>query len=276
MNFHQPLVMGVLNVTPDSFSDGGDFIRLEAALDHARVLQIAGADIIDIGGESTRPGAKRVTLAEEQARVLPVIEAIVAELGAKVSIDTMNAETARLAVGAGAAIINDVSGGLADPEMFKVAADTGATIIISHWRGFSDQMDTLATYDDVAAEVAAELKLRVDAALATGIKQSQIVIDPGLGFAKDMQQNWKLVARLDKLEELGYPILVGASRKRFIAGVIEPDEPTEVSNERRDLATAVLTALLLQRKIWGVRVHNVLATIDAIRVVAALREAEQS
>ncbi len=276
MNFHQPLVMGVLNVTPDSFSDGGDFIRLEAALDHARVLQIAGADSIDVGGESTRPGAKRVSLAEEQARVLPVIEAIVAELGAKVSIDTMNAETARLAVAAGASIINDVSGGLADPDMFQVAADTGATIIISHWRGFSDQMDTLATYDDVAAEVAAELKTRVDAALATGIKQSQIVIDPGLGFAKDMQQNWKLVARLDKLEELGYPILVGASRKRFIAGVIEPDEPAEVSNERRDLATAVLTALLLQRKIWGVRVHNVLATTDAIRVVAALREAEQS
>ena len=276
MNFHQPLVMGVLNVTPDSFSDGGDFIRLEAALDHARVLQIAGADSIDVGGESTRPGAKRVSLAEEQERVLPVIEAIVAELGAKVSIDTMNAETARLAVAAGASIINDVSGGLADPDMFKVAADTGATIIISHWRGFSDQMDTLATYDDVAAEVAAELKTRVDAALATGIKQSQIVIDPGLGFAKDMQQNWKLVARLDKLEELGYPILVGASRKRFIAGVIEPDEPAEVSNERRDLATAVLTALLLQRKIWGVRVHNVLATTDAIRVVAALREAEQS
>ena len=276
MNFHQPLVMGVLNVTPDSFSDGGDFIRLEAALDHARVLQIAGADSIDVGGESTRPGAKRVSLAEEQARVLPVIEAIVAELGDKVSIDTMNAETARLAVAAGASIINDVSGGLADPDMFKVAADTGATIIISHWRGFSDQMDTLATYDDVAAEVAAELKLRVDAALATGIKPAQIVIDPGLGFAKDMQQNWKLVARLDKLEELGYPILVGASRKRFIAGVIEPDEPAEVSNERRDLATAVLTALLLQRKIWGVRVHNVLATTDAIRVVAALREAEQS
>ena len=276
MNFHQPLVMGVLNVTPDSFSDGGDFVRLEAALDHARVLQIAGADIIDIGGESTRPGAKRVTLAEEQARVLPVIEAIVTELGAKVSIDTMNAETARLAVAAGASIINDVSGGLADPGMFQVAADTGATIIISHWRGFSDQMDTLATYDDVAAEVAAELKARVHAALEAGIRQSQIVIDPGLGFAKDMQQNWKLVARLDNLEELGCPILVGASRKRFIAGVIEPDEPTEVSNERRDLATAVLTALLLQRKIWGVRVHNVLATTDAIRVVAALRDAEQS
>jgi dihydropteroate synthase len=276
MNFHQPLVMGVLNVTPDSFSDGGEFVRLEAALDHARVLQIAGADIIDVGGESTRPGAARVTPAEEQARVLPVIEAIVAQLGAKVSIDTMNAETARLAVAAGASIINDVSGGLADPGMFQVAADTGATIIISHWRGFSDQMDTLATYDDVAAEVAAELKTRVDAALATGIKPAQIVIDPGLGFAKDMQQNWKLVARLDKLEELGYPILVGASRKRFIAGVIEPDEPAEVSNERRDLATAVLTALLLQRKIWGVRVHNVLATTDAIRVVAALRDAEQS
>ena len=276
MNFHQPLVMGVLNVTPDSFSDGGEFVRLDAALDHARVLQIAGADIIDIGGESTRPGAARVSLVEEQARVLPVIEAIVTQLGAKVSIDTMNAETARLAVAAGASIINDVSGGLADPGMFRVAADTGATIIISHWRGFSDQMDTLATYDDVAAEVAAELKLRVDVALATGIKPTQIVIDPGLGFAKDMQQNWKLVARLDKLEELGYPILVGASRKRFIAGVIEPDEPAEVSNERRDLATAVLTALLLQRKIWGVRVHNVLATSDAIKIVAALRDAEQS
>jgi dihydropteroate synthase len=276
MNFHQPLVMGVLNVTPDSFSDGGEFVRLDAALDHARVLQIAGADIIDIGGESTRPGAKRVTLAEEQARVLPVIEAIVTQLGAKVSIDTMNAETARSAVAAGASIINDVSGGLADPGMFKVAADTGATIIISHWRGFSDQMDTLATYDDVAAEVAAELKLRVDAALAVGVKPTQIVVDPGLGFAKDMQQNWKLVARLEKLEELGYPILVGASRKRFIAGVIEPDEPAEVSNERRDLATAVLTALLLQRKIWGVRVHNVLATSDAIKIVAALRDAEQS
>jgi dihydropteroate synthase len=276
MNFHQPLVMGVLNVTPDSFSDGGDFIRLEAALDHARVLQIAGADIIDIGGESTRPGASRVSLAEEQARVLPVIEAIVTQLGAKVSIDTMNAETARLAVAAGASIINDVSGGLADPGMFKVAADTGATIIISHWRGFSDQMDTLATYDDVAAEVAAELKLRVDAALAVGVKPAQIVVDPGLGFAKDMQQNWKLVARLEKLEELGYPILVGASRKRFIAGIIEPEEPAEVSNERRDLATAVLTALLLQRKIWGVRVHNVLATSDAIKIVAALRDAEQS
>lgn len=276
MNFHQPLVMGVLNVTPDSFSDGGEFVRLEAALDHARVLQIAGADSIDVGGESTRPGASRVTPAEEQARVLPVIEAIVAQLGAKVSIDTMNAETARLAVAAGASIINDVSGGLADPGMFKVAADTGATIIISHWRGFSDQMDTLATYDDVAAEVAAELKARVDAALATGVKPAQIVIDPGLGFAKDMQQNWKLVARLEKLEELGYPILVGASRKRFIAGVIEPEEPAEVSNERRDLATAVLTALLLQRKIWGVRVHNVLATSDAIKIVAALRDAEQS
>ena len=276
MNFHQPLVMGVLNVTPDSFSDGGEFVRLDAALDHARVLQIAGADIIDIGGESTRPGASRVSLAEEQARVLPVIEAIVTQLGAKVSIDTMNAETARLAVAAGASIINDVSGGLADPGMFRVAADTGATIIISHWRGFSDQMDTLATYDDVAAEVAAELKLRVDAALATGVKPAQIVVDPGLGFAKDMQQNWKLVARLEKLEELGYPILVGASRKRFIAGVIEPEEPAEVSNERRDLATAVLTALLLQRKIWGVRVHNVLATSDAIKIVAALRDAEQS
>jgi dihydropteroate synthase len=274
MNFHKPLVMGVLNVTPDSFSDGGDYTTVEAALDHARVLQIAGADIIDIGGESTRPGAERISLEEEQRRVIPVIEAIVAQLGAKVSIDTMNSATAAAAIAAGASIINDVSGGLADPQMFAVAAETGATIVISHWRGFSNVMDTQNTYNEIGADVAAELSTRVDAALAAGVAREQIVIDPGLGFAKDMKQNWQLVARLDQLEKLGLPILVGASRKRFIAGAIELDESVTVSTERRDVATAVLTALLLQRKLWGIRVHNVLATTDAIRVVAALRDAE--
>ena len=276
MNFQQPLVMGVLNVTPDSFSDGGEYTTVEAALDHARVLQIAGADIIDIGGESTRPGAQRISLEEEQRRVIPVIEAIVAQLGARVSIDTMNAATAAAAIAAGASIINDVSGGLADEQMFAVAAETGATIVISHWRGFSNVMDTQNTYNEIGADVAAELSARVDAPLAAGVAREQIVIDPGLGFAKDMKQNWQLVARLDQLEKLGYPILVGASRKRFIAGAIEFDESVTVSTERRDVATAVLTALLLQRKLWGIRVHNVLATTDAIRVVAALRDGEQS
>ena len=293
MSFHRPLVMGVLNVTPDSFSDGGKYSSVEAALDHARLLVMGGANIIDIGGESTRPGADRIAIEEELARVVPVIEAIHADLIAtgnsdvKISIDTMNATTALAAVAAGATIINDVSGGLADPKMIAVAATTGATFVISHWRGFSTQMDQLNTYLDVAADVAHELQLRVDAAIAGGVKRGKIVVDPGLGFAKDQAQNWKLVARLDELEKLDLPILVGASRKRFIAGALDEDlaagesnlgssdvGSAGISNSRRDLATAVLTALLLQRKLWGVRVHNVIATSDAIAIVAALRDAE--
>jgi len=276
MNFYRPLVMGVLNVTPDSFSDGGQHQSLQAAVDHAQVLVMAGADIVDVGGESTRPGAGRVALETEIARVVPVIENIKANLDVEISVDTMNSETARRAVAAGASIINDVSGGLADPVMLEVAAETGATFVISHWRGFSDIMDTQTVYHDVAVDVARELGERVEAAIAAGVSRDKIVIDPGLGFAKDMKQNWQLVARLDELEKLGLPILVGASRKRFIAGAIEPDDSTGVGNERRDLATAVLTAMLLQRKLWGVRVHNVLSTTDAISVVAALREGEQS
>jgi dihydropteroate synthase len=271
--------MGVLNVTPDSFSDGGEFSALEDAVNHARLLIAAGAQVIDIGGESTRPGAERVAVEEEQRRVLSVIERITKESsfidsGAQISIDTMNASTARAAVAAGANIINDVSGGLADIDMFSVAAETNATLVISHWRGFSDVMNTLNAYADIARDVANELSARVDAAIAAGVAREKIVIDPGLGFAKDMKQNWMLVARLDELEKLGLPILVGASRKRFIAGVLEPDDDGEVSNARRDVATAVLTALLLQRKLWGIRVHNVIATADAIDVVAALRNAE--
>jgi dihydropteroate synthase len=279
MAFNRPLVMGVLNVTPDSFSDGGQFSAEEDAVNHARLLIAAGSNIIDIGGESTRPGADRVSIDEEQRRVISVISRIAAEpsfvaSGARISIDTMNSQTARAAVAAGAQIINDVSGGLADKDMFAVAAETGAILVISHWRGFSDRMDTLNEYQDIARDVAAELSTQVSVALENGVKRENIVIDPGLGFAKDMQQNWKLVARLDELEKLGLPILVGASRKRFIAGMLEPDEAGEVSNSRRDLATAVLTALLLQRKLWGIRVHNVLATTDAIDVVEALRNAE--
>jgi dihydropteroate synthase len=254
---------------------------------------MGGANIIDIGGESTRPGADRIAIEEELARVVPVIEAIHADLIAtgnndvKISIDTMNATTALAAVAAGATIINDVSGGLADPKMIAVAATTGATFVISHWRGFSTEMDQLNTYLDVAVDVAHELQLRVDAAIAGGVKRGKIVVDPGLGFAKDQAQNWKLVARLDELEKLDLPILVGASRKRFIAGALDEDlaagestltsadaAPAGISNSRRDLATAVLTALLLQRKLWAVRVHNVIATSDAIAIVAALRDAE--
>jgi dihydropteroate synthase len=281
-----PKIMGVLNVTPDSFSDGGEFDSLNSALDHARVLIIGGANIIDVGGESTRPGAQRISTSEELARVIPVIEAISAELLAtgrndvQISIDTMNSSTALAALAAGAKIINDVSGGLADEKMFQVAAATGATLVISHWRGFSTEMDQLNQYQDVAREVAIELRNRVDAAIAAGVSKSKIVIDPGLGFAKDMDQNWKLVARLDELEKLGYPILVGASRKRFIAGALDADIDGQglgdgsISNNRRDLATAVLTALLMQRKLWGVRVHNVVATADAIAIVRALHSSE--
>jgi dihydropteroate synthase len=288
----KPKVMGVLNVTPDSFSDGGQFNTVELAMDHARVLLIGGADIIDIGGESTRPGAERISVQEELSRVIPVVEALVAELSAtgrsdvKISVDTMNSATALAAVAAGAKIINDVSGGLADEKMFAVAAATGAQIVISHWRGFSTEMDQLNQYLDVAREVGIELQSRIDAALAAGVAKGKIIIDPGLGFAKDMSQNWKLVARLDELQKLGYPILVGASRKRFITGALDaelesatgsgglPGQAGVVSNSRRDLATAVLTALLLQRPLWGVRVHNVVATQDAIAVVSALRESE--
>ena len=271
----KPLVMGVLNITPDSFSDGNLYSSVDAALDHARLLAISGADIIDIGGESTRPGAERITVAEEQTRVLPVIKRIVeAGLGVRLSIDTMNAATAREAVALGVSIINDVSGGLADPEMFRVAAETKATLVISHWRGHSNIMNTLNSYQHVAVEVAQELQLRVDAAVLSGVSRENIVIDPGLGFAKDMKQNWQLVARLDEIEKLGLPVLVGASRKRFIAGALDEVEPNTVSMERRDVATAVLTALLMQRKLWGVRVHNVLSTVDAISIVGALHEGQ--
>jgi dihydropteroate synthase len=288
----KPKVMGVLNITPDSFSDGGQYNTVELAMDHARVLLIGGADIIDIGGESTRPGAERISVQEELSRVIPVIEALVAELAAtgrsdvKISVDTMNSATALAAVAAGAKIINDVSGGLADEKMFAVAAATGAQIVISHWRGFSTEMDQLNQYLDVAKEVGIELQSRIDAALSAGVAKGKIIIDPGLGFAKDMSQNWKLVARLDELQKLGYPILVGASRKRFITGALDAElesataaggldgQAGVVSNSRRDLATAVLTALLLQRPLWGVRVHNVVATQDAIAVVSALRESE--
>lgn len=274
MSYQAPLVMGVLNVTPDSFSDGGKFQTLDAAIAQVTEMVLAGAQIIDVGGESTRPGAERIAIAEEQSRVLEIIRAIKANYKVLVSIDTMNAATALAAIEFGADIINDVSGGLADEAMFAVAATSQKHIIISHWRGFSAEMDALNNYENVARDVATELQQRIDVALAAGITKEKIIIDPGLGFAKDAQQNWQLVANLDELEKLGFPILVGASRKRFIASALDQIEPAAVSHDRRDVATAVLTALLLQRKLWGVRVHDVQATVDAISLVAALRNAE--
>jgi len=275
VNFTRPLIMGVINITPDSFSDGGQFLETKEAVKHALELVAQGANIIDLGGESTRPGALRVKLEDEQARVLPVIKELAATAeftssGAVISIDTMNAQTAALAVAAGASIVNDVSGGLADEQMFAALKDLDCKFIISHWRGFSETMDSMNNYTSVAKDVADELTERVAKAQAAGISRDRLIIDPGLGFAKDIAQNWHLVARLDELEKLELPILVGASRKRFLAGALEPEDAAGVSNQRRDLATAVLTALLLQRKLWGVRVHNVSTTLDAIKVVEAL------
>ncbi len=272
----RPKLMGVLNITPDSFSDGGQFLAPEAALKQARLLVEQGAEIIDVGGESTRPGAMRVSLAEEQDRVLPIVSQISKELDVLISIDTMNSSTAKLAVEHGANIVNDVSGGLADPEIFGAISKLNCSYILGHWRGHSDVMDGLVTYSDVAREVVGELAEQVSMAVANGISRERIIVDPGLGFAKDMKQNWDLVARLNELEQLGLPILVGASRKRFLASVLNEADPGSVSNPRRDVATAVLTALLLQRKLWGVRVHNVEATSDAIKVVAALKESESA
>ena len=268
-----PLIMGVLNITTDSFSDGGKYLEPQVALEHARNLIAEGANIIDIGGESTRPGAERVSLEQEQFRVLPVIEALVKitrPAGVRISIDTMNAETARLAVAAGADIVNDVSGGLADPTMLEVVAHTGATYVMGHWRGFSKGMDALASYDSVSHDVARELSQRVEAALQAGISRERIVVDPGLGFSKDADHNWELLGNLEPLFDLGRPVLIGASRKRFIAARINPNDPASVTNEERDVATAQITAELAHKGVWGFRVHDVKRNVEAI---LALRNA---
>ena len=275
-DWQKPKLMGVLNITPDSFSDGGQFTSVESALAQAEMLIVQGAEIIDVGGESTRPGALRVSLETEQDRVLPVIAAISQKFDVDISIDTMNGQTARKAVEAGANIVNDISGGLADPEMFGAIQDLDCKYVLGHWRGHSDQMDSRAVYSDVAREVVAELAEQVSMSVASGLSRDRIIVDPGLGFAKDIHHNWDLVNRLDELEKIGLPVLVGASRKRFLAHALFPKDPASVSMPRRDLATAVLTALLLQRKLWGVRVHDVQATSDAIAIVQALKQQERA
>jgi dihydropteroate synthase len=263
-------VMGVLNVTPDSFSDGGRFLDPALAIDHGLRLHADGADIIDVGGESTRPGAVRVLTAEESLRVLPVVRGL-ADAGVHVSIDTMSADTARAAVDAGACMVNDVSGGLADPGMHAAVAGLGVPYVAMHWRGHGDRMNGLARYDDVLADVIAELSRRVEEAVRAGIDPDAIVLDPGLGFAKESEHNWQLLAGLDQLLALGHPVLVGASRKRFLGAVLADGagEPRPV--DQRDGATDAVTAIAAVQGVWAVRVHDVLGSKDAVRVARAWR-----
>jgi dihydropteroate synthase len=263
-----PVVMGVVNVTPDSFSDGGEYLDPDRAVAHGRALIAEGADILDIGGESTRPGATRPLVGEELDRVVPVIERLASE-GALVSVDTMRSEVALAAVKAGARIVNDVSGGLADPEILDVVAATGTTYVAMHWRAHGDRMDDFTRYDGpVPVVVADELAQRVAAIRAAGIPDDRVVLDPGLGFAKTAEQSWDLVAGLGPLHDLGFPLLVGASRKRFIGHLLAgPDgEPRPVPG--REHAHVALMALLAREGVWGLRVHDVRATRDALAVVA--------
>jgi len=255
LQVNRPIVMGILNVTSDSFSDGGQFLEVSRALSHARDLVSDGADIIDIGGESTRPGAQRVPIDVEQSRVLPLIRELAAE-GIAVSVDTLNASTASLAIDAGARFINDVSGGLADDDMARVAAQSGAVFIAGHWRGTSATMNDLAHYDDVVADVSRELSERVDALLASGMPRESIVLDPGLGFAKKSEHNWTLLAHLSQVAALGFPVLIGASRKRFVGELM----PENATMEDRDFPSSVIAADAISAGAWGVRVHNVRAT----------------
>jgi len=249
------LVMGILNATPDSFADGGEHFTYPDAVDHGLKLIAEGADIIDVGGESTRPGAERVSPAEEERRVINVISKLV-DAGKPISIDTMRASTARAAVIAGASIINDVSGGLADAAMLDTAAELKVPYIAMHWRGHSKEMNNLAVYTNVVEEVIAELSLRIEASLSAGVSKSNLIIDPGIGFAKEAADNWLIIEEIERFVALGYPVLVGASRKRFLGG----DDPIS-----REEATVALTKRLSQSGIWAVRVHGVAANKEVLR-----------
>jgi dihydropteroate synthase len=260
----RPRIMGILNVTPDSFSDGGRWASVDDAIEHGARMHEQGADIVDVGGESTRPGAERVAADEEQQRVLPVVRELSAR-GIRVSIDTLNASTAAAAAEAGAAIVNDVSGGLADEEMFRTIAGLEVDYIVSHWRGHSDHMNDLARYDEVVGDVRTEIQARVAELIVWGVDERRLIVDPGLGFAKTGSHNWKLLGNLDRLQSLGYPVLVGASRKGFLGGLLDPDA-TPVD---RDPATAVISALAAQAGAWGVRVHDIESTAAALAVWTA-------
>jgi dihydropteroate synthase len=270
------LIMGVVNVTPDSFSDGGNWLDPDKAITHGLELTSQGADIVDVGGESTRPGAQRVPVAEELRRVLPVVEAL-ANAGSRVSIDTMRAEVASQALAAGAAMINDVSGGLADPDMAAVVASAGVPYVVMHWRGHSADMYGPAVYDDVVTDVQAELDRRVHALVAAGVDPAQLILDPGLGFAKLPEHNWKLLAGLDRIARLpGYshpfPVLVAGSRKGFLGKLLVGPDGQPRSFTGSDDATIALTALAVAAGAWCVRVHAVPGNVDAVRVASRWRQ----
>lgn len=264
-------VMGVVNVTPDSFSDGGLWFDAAAAIEHGLALTASGADIVDVGGESTRPGAQRVDAAEELRRVLPVVAELAAS-GSVVSIDTMHADVARQAVDAGVTLVNDVSGGLADPAMVPFIAASGVPFVVMHWRGASVDMQARAHYDDVVADVRRELEQRIARIVDCGVDVEQLIVDPGIGFAKDpdTDHNWALLRRLDALLELGRPVLVGASRKTFLGRLLATDDAPRPPAQR-DNASSAVTALVAAAGAWGVRVHDVAADVDAVRVAARWR-----
>ncbi|WP_460848543.1 dihydropteroate synthase, partial [Nocardioides ultimimeridianus] len=248
-------VLGILNVTPDSFSDGGRYADPGAAVAGGRRLVERGADLVDVGGESTRPGAARVDEAEELRRVVPVVAAL-SSAGIAVSIDTMRARVAAAAVEAGAVLVNDVSGGLADPAMLPFVAEAGVPCVLMHWRAHSVAMQDLAVYADVVEDVRTELARRVDAAVAAGVRTDRIVLDPGLGFAKDADHNWELLASLPRLQSLGLPLLIGASRKRFLADCVVPGYADPADPLAREDASAAVAALDAAQGVWGVRVHD--------------------
>ncbi len=273
------LVMGILNVTPDSFSDGGQHFEVQDAVAHARAMLVAGADIIDVGGESTRPGATRVSIEEEQRRVLPVIEEL-AKIGAVMSIDTLNWQTARAAIEAGARIINDVSGMSLTDGMVQTAAELQVPYILTHARGTSQTMDAQASYSDTVQEVKAELLMLRERLYGAGVKPENLIIDPGLGFAKGGVQDWELIAATHELTLLGNPVLVAGSRKRFIGTLLAEAasqrpgasaEQSAVVAEGRDGATAAITALVAAEGAWAVRVHDVASSADAVQVAKAFR-----
>ncbi|WP_046314859.1 dihydropteroate synthase [Mycobacterium sp. UM_Kg1] len=265
-------IVGVVNVTADSFSDGGRYLNLDRAVEHGLDLAGQGAAIIDVGGESTRPGAVRVDPQAEAQRVVPVVKQL-ADHGITVSIDTMNAAVAEAALDAGATIVNDVSGGAADPDMAPLVASSGARWVLMHWRPVDpEDPHRVPCYRDVAAEVREDLLAAVAAAVAAGVDPARLIIDPGLGFAKTAQHNWALLHRLPQLVELGMPVLIGASRKRFLGTLLSGEDGKPRSPDERETATAVVSALSALHGAWGVRVHDVRASADALRVVEAWRQ----
>lgn len=263
-----PVVWGVLNVTPDSFSDGGRFDTLDRAVMRGEQMRSQGADVIDVGGESTRPGASRISPDEELQRVLPVVTELSSQ-GMVVSIDTMRSEVAAAAIGAGAKLVNDVSGGRADPAMHSVVAELGVPYVIMHWRGHSDRMNELAVYEDPVRQVCEEIAEQIEAATKAGIESDRLVIDPGIGFAKESEHNWAVLRAMDSVNRLGLPVLVGASRKRFLGALLATIDGEARESDGRDVASAALSALLAD-SVWGLRVHDVQSTVDALKVAQAM------